>query len=849
MIRFFVTTFCILLARVILAQGIIEEAPLKSNPVLMEYTRAMHAEMDAAEKRLIKPIPPKGEARGNVNFEDTLYVVSGQKIDFDIDTINGGIDSIFLEEKSLLYGKTSNLLSIDFPRFSFLANSGITLGRDTVNIIIKYLNPKVKDERLQYWVIVKRANLNITLDETVIKAEKDAEICANTSRLTSKLVSTFFVESPNESIAFTRRKARSVLDTCIYYRASRMGGLDKSTVYVICDENQVCDTFNMPVRVLQDTMSAEKSEIFMDDFSYVGPYPNPVNWLDDRIYVNSTMSTKLPSVGIASFDGLNPFGRPYRATSASSDILTSAFLDLSQVSTNLFLSFYIEPKGYGYSPSPEDSFFVEIKNKDDKWVKLKTISTERRYAISENPPGFTFKVIQLPNIYFYKGVQIRFRALGSRTGIGDVWNLDYVRLSKENPGTVASNKDIPLKFSDIAFSSDAGSVLNNYTSMPWQHLRGFEAKELNQDLAFTVYNHFQEVKSIANSNAKVSEIKTGKLCYDNFAFFTGNVAPDWNNNNVKLVSAANTQFNAALQSIDPNQEQLVFVKELSLTAAGQDANYGSVLNNDKVTSTTVCSNYFAYDDGTAESVVSTQGTDSQIQVKFTANVDDSLRSILIHFPHFNKDITEQRFNLRVFIGSLGKTPQYEKLFLRPAYPDTYNDGFNQFTQYILTDDKENPKALAIPKGDFYIGWQQATAGDEPFVVGFDKNNPNASNNNFRNTTGTWTKLTSAKGAVMIRPKLSSNAKQFLSAQENTPLQINIFPNPAQDFLNIQIENANFADFNYSIFDISGRQVQQGIVTEVVDNQLLNSGFYTLIITDSKGKMAHRQKIAIIKNGY
>ena len=139
-----------------------------------------------------------------------------------------------------------------------------------------------------------------------------------------------------------------------------------------------------------------------------------------------------------------------------------------------------------------------------------------------------------------------------------------------------------------------------------------------------------------------------------------------------------------------------------------------------------------------------------------------------------------------------------------------------------------------------------TTGTEPFVVGFDKNNPSAISNIFKNTTGLWTPLTGSAGSVMIRPKLSSDAKQVLSIRENESFQVNIFPNPANDYLNIQLENANFTNLSYTIFDLSGRTIQQGNLTETIDIQTLNNGFYIIKIQNQKGEKTYHQKISIIK---
>jgi hypothetical protein len=394
-------------------------------------------------------------------------------------------------------------------------------------------------------------------------------------------------------------------------------------------------------------------------------------------------------------------------------------------------------------------------------------------------------------------------------------------------------------------------LLKNYTAAPWKHIKGFEKQEISTDLEVDLYSHFGEVQNINNSDANIKETNTGTTLIENYSYFPPGLLNVTNN---IFISQTNTMSQAQqdllfdnLKKIPASAEDLAFVKTLSFDIAQeQDKNYAAVKQNDKVSNTTVCSNYFAYDDGVAESAIATLGTETQLQVRFRANVDDSLRAVMIHFPHYNRDISNMRFNLRVFVGTLGKTPTYEKLFLRPDYPDKYNDALQGFTQYKLTDELGNLKPVFIPKGDFYVGWQQVTTGDEPFVVGYDKNNPQASVNNFKNTTGIWKPLTSSKGAIMIRPKLSSDIKKILAAENQENIEAEIFPNPANDYLTIRFADANIADFYYTIFDLSGKTIQQGRVAENIDIQSIANGLYIIKIQNTKGNKAYRQKISIIK---
>ena len=50
---------------------------------------------------------------------------------------------------------------------------------------------------------------------------------------------------------------------------------------------------------------------FQDDFSSTEVFPNSSNWMDYQVYINNHMSINAPTLGVATFDGLNEQGRPY----------------------------------------------------------------------------------------------------------------------------------------------------------------------------------------------------------------------------------------------------------------------------------------------------------------------------------------------------------------------------------------------------------------------------------------------------------------------------------------------------------------------------------------------------------
>lgn len=75
-----------------------------------------------------------------------------------------------------------------------------------------------------------------------------------------------------------------------------------------------------------------------------------------------------PTIGVATFDGLNQYGLPYNKSQITNygvaDHLTSKPLDLSGLGAadSVYLSFFYQPQGIGDWPNAKDSLQVEFLN-------------------------------------------------------------------------------------------------------------------------------------------------------------------------------------------------------------------------------------------------------------------------------------------------------------------------------------------------------------------------------------------------------------------------------------------------------------------------------------------------------
>jgi hypothetical protein len=261
-------------------------------------------------------------------------------------------------------------------------------------------------------------------------------------------------------------------------------------------------------------------------------------------------------------------------------------------------------------------------------------------------------------------------------------------------------------------------------------------------------------------------------------------------------------------------------------------------------------NYFSLDDGSAETAMKI-GLAEQwaIAVEFKANIDDTLRAIQVHFPHY--DDAQQdgaKFNIQVFVGDLNSTPVFEKLFVDPFYVDSWLDSLQGFTTYRLDDDFDQPSPVFIPEGKFYIALQQATAINKPVRIGLDKNTPQARTYQYIFDGVDWAGLGN-RGAAMLRAVVgdytpgSTPVNELSVANES----VKVYPNPSTGILNFEFENGNYDNYNISVFNTMGQLiVQQNLDSPNLDLSNQIDGIYFLKFSNLKTKESFVHKVFINK---
>ena len=560
---------------------------------------------------------------------------------------------------------------------------------------------------------------------------------------------------------------------------------------------------------------------FLDEFSYNSVYPTATLWQNSNsVWVNTGMPQNPPTIGVATFDGLNKTGRPYSwiNNSGACDTLTSQPIDLLNRTTgiyytaadSIYLSFFYQPGGNGDMPEASDKFLVEFKKFDGSWVQMKQINGQ-----TGNPPAFKQVAVSLTGIYLYKGFQFRFRNVGSQRGARDHWHIDYVKMATNRRYSEPS-------YNDVAFYDVPSSPFINYTAMPYSHFKASQPNNImTTDAILKVRNSFSDPKSPILHIAVTEAYSGATILTDRSPGIPANpVIVGGGTANITLnIGTPFYDFSGLPQNTDT---ALLTVRYSFANITGQDT-LQEVRNNDAVTRHIALRNYFAYDDGGAESSIITQNVGTQAAVKFHTVIADTLQGIQLHIPAFDNDVSNQLFNFKVYVGSLtGGTAVFSQDLMRPSYGDSL--------QYWATYPFRNGTGLPpfIPANtDFYVVWQQASTA-YPIPIGLDKNSTAGTQFIYQNTGSGWTAVSSTvSGAMMLRPFMGSTRLVDTRDKTVSRLAAKAYPNPVRDILTVEMNDENIAAYDFILTNALGQTIQAGQLSPTIATATLAEGIYYL----------------------
>ncbi|CAH0998733.1 hypothetical protein LEM8419_00079 [Neolewinella maritima] len=708
----------------------------------------------------------------------------------------------------------------------YTATAGVVQGFDTLGLTV--CSPQgVCADTVDLVVLVQRPGRTVQLGNRLVVPETTTSIVVPADSLPGGTVCRSLADCEDTDYAgrgqrsnFARALGQGSND--FDYVAGRYGGTDAVCV-TVCNEFGLCDTYRASFTV--DRASVDLP--FFDDFSYGGVRPAVELWQDEDVLINRSYGVTPPSIGVATFDGLDFDGRPYAAggngrRGQPRDFLTSASINLAGQSGTV-LSFYLQPKGLGNRPELQDSFLVQFLDVAGSWntvfAREGILNTQTNTVIDP----FTGVLLDVPADYQYDGFQFRFVNLSTETGGVDNWNLDYVKLS---------NTSTSLVTQDLALTDEPFRLVAPYTSVPVRHLQAAGGELFADSIFLSVWNHRSDVTPVTQSTYTIENRGTpffssaAGLFPSRFFGQDNGIAPL--SFETRRATFAELPTAAAIRDfllgLDPAEDYLL-ATTYALTVATEDATFSpAVARNDTATTLTELADYMAYDDGSAEVAIEGQQGNVIVQ-RYRAYVADELTGIRIRLPRGLGSAGNQNINFEVY--GEGETNRPGELLYSFSAPvlyaeDFYADSLQAFSSYAL------PEPLALPVGDFYIGWRQGSA-DRSLPVGFDRNTQPDSVQFFNAGSGFQTLGGSTRGAIMIRPLLSG-ADIRPTATRDLVIErlVDVYPNPTDGMLYLQPREAlAAADLGVRLYTGSGQLVyaQRGSLT--VDLTALPPGMYLL----------------------
>ncbi len=491
---------------------------------------------------------------------------------------------------------------------------------------------------------------------------------------------------------------------------------------------------------------------FWDDFSQststaLGvPIPDTLKWMpsSQNTRINSGLAINPPTIGVASFDGVQLDGTPYRSGEEddASDSLVSRPINLAAVPegvrNSVYFSFYWQQRGNGEFPDFGDSLRLQFLTNENTWRTVWTRdggdSLATRNFVQELFPVFS-------PAYFHERFQFRFQAFSRLTGAFDTWNIDYVYLNQ-------NRSEANTAYLDRAITKPPSSLFGEYTAIPMQQFRANPDRYLGTSSVefFNLNVALQPIRYTAIVRDTVSNLQW--VLNDSTA-----ISP------VPIGLERDTIFANPLNStqLDLSADSLYLETEFSIAAG--DTVFNETIDyrvNDTTRAVFVLDDWFAYDDGEAEFGVEINQQGGKVAYQFVAPEEALLTHIDIHFPNVSRN---QRTPIQLLVWRDLADSTGQEVLLRSVNASSIPDpNYNGFTSYELVTN-DIPFYVTV-QDTFYIGYEQQS--DQFVAIGFDKNT-NTGDKLFFNVNGNWVQNQELQGSLMMHPRFDRASADFILA--------------------------------------------------------------------------------------
>lgn len=584
---------------------------------------------------------------------------------------------------------------------------------------------------------------------------------------------------------------------------------------------------------------------FFDDFAQMRPHPSPALWEPSGgVLTNLRYALNLKTIGTATFDAASASGPLYpqlRTTPQLADTLTSRPINLAlRPADSLYLSFCIQPQGLGYAPSERDSLVLELLDSAGYWhrawaasvdVAAQTLTQrtyQRTHTHSTNKLCSRFHTVMLPitdTIFMHKAFRFRFmnyasldkhQSTPSQQGNCDHWMLDLVHLN-------AHRHAADTALNDVAFSQPIAPIMLGYTAVPWSHVNA-ETKRIlfphPMQLTTTYANLGDSVWNVTR-HYQIIDLSGHTSTVQSFSGGSENSEP-W----AVDTFTRNFEYNDDFPSAWADSAKFRFVAYLS---TDNDPRTAHLRHNDTLRADLCLHNYYAYDDGTAESGWGMSGigtSRAMAAMRFSCLKADTLQGVMMYFNRTPNNANATSFTLTVWDDDHGQPGRI--IAQRTGVRTTYADSLNRFVSYSI------PPTFIAKGSTFYVGWQQVY--DRFMHVGVDLNTQH--NDKLLYNMGSGWQPVGWSGTLMLRPIMGSTHTPtgIARPQPKPQHQLRLHPNPASTIVHIATEGQSLPT-TLELYSPTGALVLSLRNAQQISVEHLQPGLYILRARFADGQQA------------
>lgn len=566
---------------------------------------------------------------------------------------------------------------------------------------------------------------------------------------------------------------------------------------------------------------------FVDDFSYDSNIPDPTKWEVSDVWVNQTWAISPISLGVASFDGLNRYGRPfsYVGNDSVGDILSSQTIDLSNPTDSVYLSFFYQSGGWGEAPAVGDDSLV---------LQFWHSPSASWHSIWQNeayPNDSWVQVMQaVDTAYQYSDFRFRLLSYGTKKGALDLWHIDYVQLddSRNYNDTIIN---------DISFTRPHPSLMINYESIPWWHVND----------AFNIGSYFKpDLRLHYRRNTNPNLPRPNRILGEFKIEYQGSIiaqngAPD---GDLDDTHGDNVEVRYPVpDTADAGRPRLNFINppyadEFEListqTYSGGNEAYGP---NDTIVRKQVFKNYYAYDDGSAERAYEIRNNRGGFIVqRYDVLVNDTLKGLQIYFQPALYNLETQEFSILLLSNNSG-LPSSIIYETDSIYTAQYSDA-NFYQSYMLDTAIAGP----VTTGTVFIGIRQKNS--DPLSLGYDQNSRNRTTAFYGELNDMYQSFLG--GTIMMRPIFRYAPRDLSQKEDFIAENFQVYPNPSDGDFHFELpaDLRDLEGYQLSLYNLQGQLLAQKAVAPNWDLSHLPSGLYLIRLADSQGKSNWQQKIQI-----